>query len=71
MAADYPTGNCPNSTQTPPAVVDDDGFCTEHGWDCDDFTGFLDEETDVETEDDSPIAYTTSSVDEADTEDGF
>jgi hypothetical protein len=29
--------NCPVSTKTPPAQVDDDGFCSEHGWECDDF----------------------------------
>lgn len=28
---------CPCSRQTPPAVVDDDGWCYEHGWDCEDF----------------------------------
>lgn len=28
--------NCPVSEQTPPAQVDEDGFCSEHGWDCDD-----------------------------------
>lgn len=33
---------CPNSAQTPPAVVDDDGFCSQHGWDCGDFDLFLD-----------------------------
>lgn len=33
---------CPNSSQIPPAVVDDDGFCTQHGWDCGDYDLFLD-----------------------------
>lgn len=30
------TENCPISEQTPPAQVDEDGWCDEHGWDCDD-----------------------------------
>ncbi|MDN6374263.1 MAG: hypothetical protein L0K12_15280 [Brevibacterium aurantiacum] len=72
MAADYRTENCPNSTVIPPAVVNDDGFCTEHGWDCDDFAAYLDENDPIEddNESDSPITYTTSSADEEDTEDG-
>lgn len=37
MASNPYTENCPVSTQTPPATIDDDGFCTEHGWVCDDF----------------------------------
>lgn len=36
-----PNNDCPVSAQTPPAVVDKDGFCSEHGWDCDDFRTHL------------------------------
>lgn len=38
------TENCPISEQTPPAQIDEDGWCDEHGWDCDDaerFHGWL------------------------------
>ena len=33
--------NCPISEQTPPAQIDEDGFCSEHGWECDDFQSYL------------------------------
>ena len=36
-----PNNDCPVSAQIPPAVVDKDGFCSEHGWDCDDFRTHL------------------------------
>jgi len=35
---------CPNSTQMPRATVDADGWCSEHGWDCDDAWDHHDDE---------------------------
>lgn len=37
---------CPTSRQTPQATVDEQGWCTEHGWDCDDFALHLDDQND-------------------------
>ena len=39
---DLPNNDCPVSAQIPTAVVDEDGFCSEHGWDCDDFRTHID-----------------------------
>lgn len=30
---------CPISTHIPAGTVDDDGFCSEHGWQCDEDAG--------------------------------
>lgn len=63
MTASYRVENCPVSSQTPPATVDDDGYCTEHGWDCDD--PIIDTDCDLfEFEDDIPASYTTSTNDD-------
>lgn len=35
---------CPVSSLMPRATVDGDGWCSEHGWDCDDFQLYLDDE---------------------------
>lgn len=37
---------CPVSTWTPRATVDDEGWCQEHGWECDDFQAHLEDQTD-------------------------
>lgn len=39
---------CPTSTRRPRAVVDAEGFCQEHGWDCDDFSEFTNSEDDTD-----------------------
>jgi hypothetical protein len=51
---------CPNAPAGQRATVDDEGFCTLHGWECGDFGMFLDETIAGE---DEQITYTTRSPD--------
>lgn len=34
---------CPHSSYQPSALVDEGGWCHEHGWDCDDYGLYLQE----------------------------
>lgn len=38
--------HCPINSQYPPAAVDKDGWCHEHGWKCSDFGLHLDDSAD-------------------------